>query len=650
MTFDVHRAQQRARRRTRALRVVFGAMLAGVVVAYGFVLVTAAGSLAWWDGLGGLSRSGAVALIGGIGAVVAGLSLRELVRERAALLSGPHVARVLRAREVTARASSPAERTLRNVTEEVAVAAGVAAPRVYLLPDQPGINALAVGPDPAHGAVFVSSSAAEELGRDALQAVVAHEIAHLASGDASLHALAAGAAAALRLSVAPMLAVARVPLALAPDPAAAEGVGGSADPRLVLLALAFTPFPFVLAWMVLHGVAGLAGAAVVLALGLPAVGFLGWLFAEGIDRAVSQQTEYAADALAVELTRHPEALAEALRAVRDTPLGGFLISPAVPRLQPFFFARPVVKPPFMDGLFESHPSPDQRLAELRTAAASERWRAAPRPRALDTPQPVPADPLAAAAALLDALPAPVADAAHDAARVEPLAYALLLDADARLRLRQRSLLPPALADDALALWAELDALPRAARLPVAEIALPAMRRLDPPRRERLLTTADALAQSDGRLSVAELALGEAFRRGLTDVPSRRSPSPEAVLRAAAAVLSALASAGAASPAARAAAYAAGALELGRHLYGELPPAQPVRADAFRGALDTLASADAPSRDAVLDAALATADHDRQTTDGEADLVRLLALALGRPCPLPVPTLAAASAPARAAAA
>ena len=636
MTFDFHRAQARARRRTALFRVVFAAMLALVVAGYATVLRLALGAMAWTAPAGG----GAAPLaIGAVGVVVAGLAVRALLAERAALLSGTRVARMLRAREVTARAESPAERTLRNVTEEVAVAAGVPAPRVYLLPRQPGLNALAVGPDVARGAVFVSSSAAEELSRDALQAVVAHEIAHLASGDAALHALSAGAAAALRLSVAPMVALARVPLQLAANPDAPEGQGGSADPRLLLLALLATPFPLVFAWLVASGAAGAPGALGVLGVGLPAVGLLGWLLAEAVDLAVSQQTEYAADALAAELTRHPEALAEALRAVRDAPLGGLLVSPAVPRLQPFFFARPVLKPPFMDGLFESHPPPGRRLAALGGVSVGARWRTAARPRSLDVPAaPVASDPLAAAAALLGALPAPVVAAAHDAARVEALAYALLLDADAGLRLRQRALLPAPLAEPALALWRALDALPRAARLPVAEIALPAMRRLGAPRRARLLATADALAGADGRLSVAELALGEAFRHGLRDAPPARPASPERVLRAAGAVLSTLASAGAPAASARAAAYAAGARELGRHVYGALPPLLPARLDAFRGALETLAGADAASRDAVLEAALATVRHDRQTTGGEADLVRLLALALGRPCPLPFPAV------------
>lgn len=645
MTFDFHRAQRRARRRTLAFRLVFAAMLAGVVAGYGVVLHLAAASVEW----GAVPRGWAVGAVWAAGGLVAALAVRELLAERAVLLSGTRVARMLRAREVTARAESAAERTLRNVTEEVAVAAGVPAPRVYVLPKQPGINALAVGPDVAHGSVFVSSSAAEELSRDALQAVVAHEVAHLASGDAALHALSGGASAALRLSVAPMLAVARVPMALVRDPAAPAGQGGVVDPRLLLLALLFTPFPAIFAWMVATGVAGALGALAVLAVGLPAVGLLGWLFAELIDLAVSQQTEYAADALAVELTRHPEALAEALRAVRDTPLQGLLVSPAVPRLQPFFFARPVLKPAFMDGLFESHPPPQRRLAELRSpdrvrgtpSGAPERWRAAPQPRSLDAPPPAPSrptDPLAAAAALLDALPAPVTAAAHDLALVEPLAYALLLDADAGLRLRQRNVLPADLADRTLALWQTLDALPRAARLPVAEIALPAMRRLGAPRRERLLATADALVRADGRLSVAELALGEAFRRGLRAAPRRRAVSPEGVLRAAATVLATLARAGATAPSARAAAYAAGTVELGRHLYGELRAFGPAGLDAFRDALDTLATADPASQDAVLDAALATVRHDRRTTDGEADLVRLLALALGRPCPLPPPAV------------
>jgi Zn-dependent protease with chaperone function len=73
-----------------------------------------------------------------------------------------------------------------NVVEEMAIASGTAVPPVYLLEDEPGINAFAAGHtrrrrhrrDPrGHRA----------LSRDQLQGVIAHEFSHILNGDMRLN-------------------------------------------------------------------------------------------------------------------------------------------------------------------------------------------------------------------------------------------------------------------------------------------------------------------------------------------------------------------------------------------------------------------------------------------------------------------------------
>ena len=639
MSFDFHRAQARARRRSWVLRALLGVLIAataaGIAVFVWSVFEAARGEMTRLDPV----REGVavVSVLAGVAMAVA--SVRTFVQEREILLSGQRVAAMLRATEVAPRPWSEGERVLRNVTEEAAVAAGLPAPRLYVVPGQPGINALAVGPDVAHGAVFVSDAAVESLSRPALQAVVAHEIAHLAVGDAALHAVSGAASAALMTA----------PRALSQTLRAVLGVLDEAD-GVPLAEAAITIGVVGLSTLVapLLVVPGVLTALVPVLIGLPTLAACGWLASYLLDRAVSHQTEYGADALAVELTRDPDGLADALRALRDTALRGLMVHVPTDRLQPFFFARPFPVPAFSEGMFQSHPTPEKRIARLRTLDPG-RWRAGRlRPlappagadrapvRGAATPGAAPgASPMAAAGTLLDALPETLRDAAHRPRLAEALVYALLLHPAPELRLRQRYLLRDH-AEDALRLFDDVVRLPRAARLPLAEIALPAVRRLGRPAAARILATADRLVLSDGRLSVPELVMCEALRHSLSPAPTPRPASSERAVAAAAPVLSMVAHAGGPTLAEREGAYAAGLRELARHVPGTAAPLRVPDRCAFREALHTLAASDASARDAVLRAARAAALADGRTTDAEADLVRLLALAVGQPCPLSPP--------------
>src|SRR5690606_35103093 len=65
-----------------------------------------------------------------------------------------------------------------NVVEEVAIAAGLPMPRVFIIEDS-AMNAFATGRDPAHAAVAITRGLRERLNRDELQGVMAHEMAHI---------------------------------------------------------------------------------------------------------------------------------------------------------------------------------------------------------------------------------------------------------------------------------------------------------------------------------------------------------------------------------------------------------------------------------------------------------------------------------------
>ncbi len=74
-----------------------------------------------------------------------------------------------------------------NVLEEMAIAAGLPVPRLYVLDGEGGINAFAAGPSPERAVVAVTRGALDQLDRDELQGVLAHELSHVLNADTRLN-------------------------------------------------------------------------------------------------------------------------------------------------------------------------------------------------------------------------------------------------------------------------------------------------------------------------------------------------------------------------------------------------------------------------------------------------------------------------------
>jgi Zn-dependent protease with chaperone function len=74
------------------------------------------------------------------------------------------------------------ELQLSDVVQEMAIAAGLPVPRVMLI-DAPGANAAAIGTSPNDARIVVSRGLLEQLSRDELEGAVAHLIASISNGD-----------------------------------------------------------------------------------------------------------------------------------------------------------------------------------------------------------------------------------------------------------------------------------------------------------------------------------------------------------------------------------------------------------------------------------------------------------------------------------
>jgi Zn-dependent protease with chaperone function len=192
--------QSRARRLTAALLVAFA-------LCFPAMLALEAGILAGLHHLAVRANVPVLApLIGGLRRLVpthcaVSVAIVVVMAERRWLQcagSGTSVAWLLGARWVASPTDRLEERRLLNVTEEMAIAAGVRAPAVFVLDGEPGINAFAAGTRREFAAIIVTRGALDYLTRDELQGLVAHEMSHVVRGDVAINHRMIGLVSGLR--------------------------------------------------------------------------------------------------------------------------------------------------------------------------------------------------------------------------------------------------------------------------------------------------------------------------------------------------------------------------------------------------------------------------------------------------------------------
>ncbi|HEY6108522.1 MAG TPA: M48 family metallopeptidase [Gemmatimonadales bacterium] len=194
------------------------------------------------------------------------------------------------AREVT-EPQTDKERQLVNVVEEMAIAAGVPRPRIWLVPD-PDPNAFATGLDQQHSHIAVTQGLLDLCSRDELQAVVGHELGHVKNLDVRLMTTLAALVGAVALMHDGMGRLMR----------GGFRVGGGGGSRV-------------------GGGGGKKGGLGQLAIVLLVLWVITWILAPIISQflamAVSRKREYLADAMGAQFTRNPMALATALQKIEN---------------------------------------------------------------------------------------------------------------------------------------------------------------------------------------------------------------------------------------------------------------------------------------------------------------------------------------------
>ena len=214
-----------------------------------------------------------------------------------------------------------------RIVEELAHNAGVPKPRLYIVP-QDAPNAFATGRDPQHGVIAVTSGIMRLLPPEQLRGVLAHEMAHIANRDILVQSVAGVIASAIT-AIANMLQFAMI-------------FGGHRDEEG-------------------NGTNPLAAIAMMI---------LGPLAASLIQMAISRRREYMADAAGARYCGDPLALAYALNNLdaysRQIPMQ------ANPATENMFIVNPLTGSS-MQRLFSTHPSMEERIANLQEMARTGRY-------------------------------------------------------------------------------------------------------------------------------------------------------------------------------------------------------------------------------------------------------------------------------------
>ncbi len=640
--------QAHARRNTSLLVFLFLTAVALITLAVCLVgyMVTRSEStgLAFHHWL--LSNHGLLTAATVVGLIVLGSLLRWVDLAG----GGSRVAKMVGARPIDPDTRDADERKLRNIVEEMSIASGVPVPELYVMDQETGINAFVAGYTPGEAVMVVTHGAVTQLTRDELQGVVAHEFSHILNGDMRLNvrliALLAG-----------ILMIGQIGgFLLRASFYRGHRVGRSRDGRA-------------------QAAMGIIGVA------LFVIGYVGVFFGRLIQAAVSRQREMLADASSVQFTRNPEGIAGALFKIGLK--GGYLdtTSHASDMNHMCFGESARMK---FTSLLASHPPVEERInaiqpgmlarlrSRLRDTEPGNRLYSGPAPSAgaaaFAGGQPrASTSPLASslspptntrkfsdqvgtvnrrsedfALQFLERLPATFRNLLYTRAGAIQLCYGLLISELPRQQQTERlGLLPdhpvlgsqPDLLDKLLP---ALKTIGEGVRFPALELAMPALRKLDPEERELLITNVQKLVAADNRVTLFELALTSFLSRHLGDEAERVVPvrykSYRPVLPALQRVLSLLARAGTENQDEAEVLYQEAMAGFVDGRSDKAPTLEKVTMRQLREALTALNGLSPLLKPAVIDACGYCITRDGRVDAREYELMRLVADQID--CPMP----------------
>ena len=576
---------------------------------------------------------------------------------------GEGVAVMLGGRQIVPDTDDFFEKRLRNVVEEMAIASGTPVPPVYVMEHERGINAFAAGFTPSDSVVAVTYGTMTGLTREELQGVIAHEFSHILNNDMRMNIN-------LMAIIHGLIVIGLLGRILLEFSARSSRTRSRESGQVVVFVISAG----IILWI---------------------VGSCGMFFASLIKASISRSRERLADASAVQFTRNPGGLANALKKIGGLSQGSRIRPPNAEQASHMFFGKgtknsffnthpPIVQriqwlEPTFDGSlpevslrdlrkqlarFEGAPLEEEKKEEkktdivdlftdpvkLATTATILTATSAPRlkpnnPEALidsiGQPMQQHAD---AAKQLLDSIPERVKQYARDPHGARMLIYFLLLDSSATIRSKQMELIreqaEPEVFQTLEAALPNLGKIQPEMRLPIIDLSIPALRFLSPAQYAAFRKIVKQLILADDRVDIFEYALQRVLVRHLDPAfngESKRRPVNYYAIRGLEAetstILSTLARNGHDDPKTAEEAFrdAAEKIAAPKADFQFLEKSE-CTWEALNAALDRFSESSFKVKKWLLGAALACLMHDREITIDEVELFRAIADSLD--CPVP----------------
>ncbi len=561
----------------------------------------------------------------------------SLYKTRILAAGGGRVAQQMGGTPVPADATDPLRRRLRNVVEEMAIASGVPVPEIYVLEEEGSINAFAAGYTPGDAAVAVTRGALETLNRDELQGVIAHEFSHILNGDMRLNIRLMG----VLFGILVLGLLGRMVLRGGYHSRLASSSRDKGAPVVLLIGL-----------------------------GLAILGWIGVFFARLIKAGVSRQREYLADASAVQFTRQTDGIANALKKIGGYKESSYIRAADPEEISHMLFGSGAR----FTGLFATHPPLGDRIRAIdpsfresdfprvkpfsmrdRMEADSPRAMAAPfaaghAEGAAELPAAVAASAgnpdaqdVAYARQLRQSIPASLYDAAHSVELAYLLVIALIVDRGQGHLQRQLRLVEEQLGVERARIVARLNdevaSISPDHRLPLLEIAFPALKLRPVPQLEFLIELTGRLIDVDGQVDLYEYCYYRVLRVSLGQAadparyPGTRRTGRRELRQAVIDLLTVVADYGQRDAAGRKQAFEAGKAHLGKWAAEyDFQSKERYTLPVLDRSLDLLTALDGKARRKVLEAVTAVAVHDHRVTTAETELIRTVCASLDVPLP------------------
>lgn len=369
---------------------------------------------------------------------------------------GSRVAEMLGGRPVEQGTDNANEQQLLNVVEEMAIAAGLPVPPVYVL-NETTINAFAAGFNEKDAVIGVTRGTLERLSREQIQGIIGHEFSHILHGDMRLNLnLITILSGIIFISQAGRFALYSTSRSRSNNRGGLPVVG--------------------------------------IGLGLMVIGSVGTFFGSIIKSAVSRQREYLADASAVQYTRNPNGIADALKII-GSGVGSNMASPSASECSHLFFGDAMffrifeflsTHPPLEKRIRRIQPNWDGKflvskpLIEKETSStAAVKDKISSLSDTLNSTGFLDPVMVAIAGALMQSLPDNINQSTHTPGSAYALMLALRLDQDDDIQAKQLSFIEsqPLLLTDVKRYAKDVSRLSQKDILPIIEMSIPALKRL-----------------------------------------------------------------------------------------------------------------------------------------------------------------------------